>query len=90
MSNWNPNLGQAMMTTATASLSAVNAERARVKVGMPCDDHIDPTIKQVFGALESISVEVAWYGHRRFPDEAFQDQTLTSKFVHNHYKHYKH
>ena len=80
MSNWNPNIGQAMMTNATATLTAVNAERSRVKVGVSCEDRKDvPRILNVFGVLDSISVEVVWDGHRRFPDESFQNQTLASK-----------
>ena len=82
MSNWNPAVGQAMMTSATDVNTTVAAYASKIKVGSPCD--VDkgntPLTRTIFGLLESVTVEVMWEEHQRFPDEQFQNQTLCRKY----------
>ena len=84
MSNWNPQIGQIMMTTATDVMTAVNAERAQVKVGHPCarDQSHVPLSSLIFGPLESVTTEVIWNGHQRFPDLPFQHFILRGEGRH--------
>ena len=81
MSNWNPAIGQAMMTSAVDISTTVNPCTSRVKVGSPCEEnsHKTPLVNAIFGILESVTIEVVWEEHQRFPDERFQHQTLCSK-----------
>ena len=83
MSNWNPQIGQVMMTTATDVMTAVNAERAQVKVGHPCtrDQSHVPLSSLIFGSLESVTTEVIWNGHQRLPDLPFQHYILRGRHI---------
>ena len=80
MSNWNPALGNVMMSTLTEPMSAVNAERSKIKIGFPCYNEKQPKlVTELLGSLESISTEFVWNQHQRFPDTIYQHQILQSK-----------
>ena len=80
MSNWNPRMGRAIMTSPVDTNTSVKAEKIRVKVGSACRDSTKnkPISKRVFGALESVTVEVVWDSHKMFRDSKYQHQTLNS------------
>ena len=85
MSNWNRNLSDVVLTSAEATSSVVMAERTKVKVGYPLLTNFPSAtfVNDIFGDVESATCIVSWDGHKRIPDEKFQQYILSCKFHQN-------
>ena len=83
MSNWNPWMGRAIMTSPVDTNTTIKAEQTRVKVGSPCcsQDSAATLSGKIFGALESVTVEVVWDSHKMFRESMYQHQILNSKSI---------
>ena len=80
MSNWNPAIGQVMMTTPMDVTTVIQPDKRKIRVGSSCEANRPEArlTNELFGVLESIVLEMIWDEHPQFPDRLFRNQTLSS------------